>query len=256
MARTYPRSTFLAALLLGIGAPAMAQAPAGPPAASATAPSGAVARSAQLLDKDQPVQVDAANTEVDYKTKRMIYHDVVISQGTMRVQADTAQATGLNFADSKWTFDGNVRINAEPRGNLRSDSAVVEFKDSLISRATVVGKPAEFEQKRENSTQIARGHANKIVYDVAEGTVRLSDDAWLSDGQSEISGPLLVYNIRAQRVQAGGAQTPGAPSVEPGSDNRIHITIAPHATPGLSKPDASKAVAPTTDPKPTSTPQP
>ena len=26
--------------------------------------------------------MDAANSEVDYKTKRMIYHDIVISQGT------------------------------------------------------------------------------------------------------------------------------------------------------------------------------
>ena len=38
-----------------------------------------------------------------------------------------------------------------------------------------------------------------------DGTVRLTDDAWLSDGQNEISGPLLVYNIRAQRVQAATA---------------------------------------------------
>jgi lipopolysaccharide export system protein LptA len=198
----------------------------------------------QLLDQNQPVHLDAANTEVDYKTKRMIYHDVVISQGTTRVQADTAQGTGLDFGNSKWTFSGNVRINAEPRGNLRSDSAVVEFKDNLISRATVLGKPAEFDQKREGSDQIARGHADKIVYDVTEGTVRLSDDAWLTDGQSEISGPLLVYNIRAQRVQASG---------QPGSDDRIHITIAPHTTPG--KPDASKAAAPATDAKPPAKPQ-
>ena len=40
------------------------------------------------------------------------------------------------------------------------------FKDNLIARATVVGKPAEFEQKRVDSDQMARGHAGKIVYDV------------------------------------------------------------------------------------------
>ncbi|HEY1491884.1 MAG TPA: lipopolysaccharide transport periplasmic protein LptA, partial [Steroidobacteraceae bacterium] len=209
MAPTYPRSTLLAALLVGASAAAAAQAPPAKPGAPASTPAAPVRSPVQLLDKDQPIHMDAANTEVDYKTKRMIYHDIVISQGTTRVQADTAQATGLNFENSKWTFEGNVRINAEPRGNLRSDSAVVEFKDNLITRATVIGKPAEFEQKREDSDQIARGHADKIVYDVTEATVRLSDDAWLSDGQSEISGPLLVYNIRAQRVQASG--TPGAP---------------------------------------------
>jgi lipopolysaccharide transport protein LptA len=249
MAPTYPRSTLRAALLAGAGSGALAQPAAAPPGAAASAPAAAApARSpVQLLDKDQPIHMDAANSEVDYKSKRMIYHDIVISQGTTRVQADTAQATGLNFENSKWTFDGNVRINAEPRGNLRSDSAVVEFKDNLIARATVIGKPAEFEQKRQDSDQMARGHADKIVYDVAEGTVRLSDDAWLSDGQSEISGPLLIYNIRAQRVQAIGNSTPAAQS---GTDDRIHITIAPHSN----KPDGAKAAAPGSDPKPPANP--
>jgi lipopolysaccharide transport protein LptA len=233
-----------AALLLAVAAVAQAPAPAPVPAAAAATPA---AHSVELLNKDQPVQLDAGHLEVDYKTKKMIYHDVVISQGTTRVQSDTAQATGLNFANSKWTFNGNVRISAEPRGKLNSDSAVVEFKDNLISRATVLGKPAQFEQKREGTDQLARGHADKIVYDVAEGTVRLTDDAWLSDGQNEISGPELVYNIRAQRVQANsGVQGTVAPGgAEGGADNRIHITIAPRSP----KPDAGKATPGATDPK-------
>jgi lipopolysaccharide export system protein LptA len=247
MAPTNPKSLVLAALLAGASWATLAQAPAAQPAAA----TGATSHSVQLLDNSQPVVVDAANTEVDYKTKRMIYHDIVISQGTTRVQADTAQGAGLNFSDNKWTFTGNVRITAGPRGNLHSDSAVVEFKDGLISRATVVGKPAEFEQKREGSNEIARGHADKIVYDVAEETVRLSDDAWLTDGQNQISGPLLIYNIRAQRVQAIGNNTP---AVQPGADDRIHITIAPHSPPGANKPDGAKPAPGGGDPKPTANP--
>src|SRR5579864_974946 len=112
MAPTYPRSTLFAVLVAGASVGAHAQAsPAQPGAAASPAAAAAPARSpVQLLDKDQPIHMDAANSEVDYKTKRMIYHDIVISQGTTRVQADTAQATGLNFENSKWTFDGNVRI--------------------------------------------------------------------------------------------------------------------------------------------------
>jgi lipopolysaccharide transport protein LptA len=140
----------------------------------------------------------------------------------MRVQADHAHASGLNFANSRWTFEGHVRIDAEPRGSLRSDQAIVEFRDNRILRATANGKPAEFEQPRGDSQQVARGHADEIVYDVSQGTVRLSNDAWLSDGVNEISGPLLVYNIRAQRVQA---------ATQPGSDQRIHITISPQSAP-------------------------
>lgn len=190
-----------------------------------------------------PVSVDAASSEIDARTNALVFKNVVISQGDMRVQADHARATGLNFANSRWNFDGNVRIDAEQRGNLRSDQAVVEFRDNHIARATITGKPAEFEQKRANSDSIARGHADEILYDVNDGTVRLQDEAWLSDGLNEISGPLLVYNIREQQIQAAAA-----PNAAVGSDQRVHISIAPHATgtgkPEPAKPEAAKPEAP------------
>jgi lipopolysaccharide transport protein LptA len=185
-------------------------------------PAAAVSAAAALPAHAVPITVDAASSEVDYRTNMVVFSQVVISQGAMRVQADHAHASGLNFANSRWTFDGHVRIDAEPRGSLRSDQAVVEFRDNRILRATANGKPAEFEQPRGDSQQVARGHADEIVYDVSQGTVRLSNDAWLSDGVNEISGPLLVYNIRAQRVQA---------ATQPGSDQRIHITISPQSAP-------------------------
>jgi lipopolysaccharide transport protein LptA len=185
-----------------------------------------------------PVSVDAASSEIDARTNTLVFKNVVISQGDMRVQADRARATGLNFANSRWNFDGNVRIDAEQRGNLRSDQAVVEFKDNHIARATITGKPAEFEQKRAND-QIARGHADEILYDVNDGTVKLTDDAWLSDGLNEISGPLLVYNIRQQQIQA----LTGPAAAGGGADQRVHITIAPHAA-GSGKPEPAKPDAP------------
>jgi lipopolysaccharide transport protein LptA len=191
---------------------------AAPAASAASIAAAAAAKPAHQL----PITVDAASSEVDYRTNQVVFSEVVISQGAMRVQADHAHASGLNFGNSRWTFDGHVRIDAEPRGSLRSDQAVVEFRDNHIARATASGKPAEFEQPRGDSQQMARGHADEIVYDVNEGTVRLSNDAWLSDGVNEITGPLLVYNIRAQRVQA---------ATQPGSGQRVHITIAPQSAP-------------------------
>jgi len=191
-----------------------------------------------------PVQVEASGgSEVDFRTKELLFRNVVITQGEMRVSADRARATGLNFANSRWNFEGNVHIDAPPRGNLRSDQAVVDFKDGHIARATITGKPAEFEQKRANSDAVARGHADEILYDVNEGTVRLTDDAWLCDGQNQISGPLLVYNIREQQIQAVTA--PGG-----GGDQRVHISIVPHPTKAesagceLPKPQAAPAPAP------------
>jgi lipopolysaccharide transport protein LptA len=183
----------------------------------------------------QPISLDAASSDMDYKTNTVVFRSVVISQGDTRVQADHARATGLNFANSRWDLEGHVRIDAEQHGHLRSDQAIVEFRDNHLARATVTGKPAEFEQQRAGSDQIARGHADQIVYDVNEATVRLADDAWLSDGQTEVSGALLVYNIRAQQLQAAAA---------PGTDQRVHISIAAPRLPEAGKPDAQKRAAP------------
>lgn len=178
--------------------------------------------SVPAVSKDaRKLPIDVASSKVDYKGDTVVFQDVVITQGDTKVQADHAHATGLdNFDNSRWTFDGNVRINGEQHGSLKSDQAVVEFKNKYISKATITGNPAEFEQKRSDTDETARGHAREIVYNVNDGTVRLSNDAWLSDGHNSISGQELVYNIREQRVQA---------AAQPGSDDKVHLVIDPKA---------------------------
>ena len=190
-------------------------------AASAAPHVAAVTRnSVPHVSKDaRKLPIDVASSKVDYKGDSVVFQDVVITQGDTKVQADHAHATGLDdFDNSHWTFDGNVRINGEQHGSLKSDQAVVEFRNKYISKATVTGNPAEFEQKRTDTDLTARGHAHEIVYNVNDGTIRLSNDAWLSDGHTEISGQELVYNIREQRLQA---------TAKPGGDDKVHIIIPP-----------------------------
>jgi lipopolysaccharide transport protein LptA len=211
-------------LWLLVPATAAGLALAAPPRAAPG--TGPVPQTGTLQPGQEPISVEAASWEGDYKSNSFVLNQVVITQGTMRLQADHAHASGLtsglDFANSHWTFDGNVRIDGERHGSLRSDQAVVEFRDNRIARATITGKPATFEQQRANSTQMARGHADQIVWDVSGGTVRLTDDAWLTDGENEISGPLLVYNIREQRVEASGSPATGG--------GRVHIVITPQGS--------------------------
>ena len=103
-----------------------------------------MARAASAADNSvshQNIFLDAASSEVDYKKNKVEFKDIVISQGDIKVEADhaEAEATGLNFKTGVWTFSGDVRIHVEKRGNLRSDQAVLDFKDSQIVKATITG---------------------------------------------------------------------------------------------------------------------
>src|SRR6516225_9256855 len=104
MARLCTKTRWL--LWSGLSACAAAAAQVGSaPAAAAAAP---VAAALAQPSRQLPITVDAASSEVDYRTNTVVFSQVVISQGAMRVQADHAHASGLNFANSRWTFEGHV----------------------------------------------------------------------------------------------------------------------------------------------------
>ncbi len=193
-----------------------------------------VAQAAEPPCANPQVVIDAKPAEVDYRNNHAVLRDVVITQCDMRIEAREARVTGgLDLEDSRWTISGDVRITAEG-GRLRSDKAVVSFRNNLVSRATITGTPAEFEQQRTDGST-SRGRANVIDYQTANGTVSLRENAWLTDGCNEITGQQLVYNIRAQSVQAQAV---------PNAEERIRITI-----PGKA-PDGSACMKPANGGKP------
>ncbi|MFM7396106.1 MAG: lipopolysaccharide transport periplasmic protein LptA [Gammaproteobacteria bacterium] len=167
------------------------------------------------------ITLDAASSEVDYRANALLFRDIIITQGKVRVVAQRARSTGLDFDDSTWTLSGAVRIDVDG-GMLTSEDASVTFQDNRIVSASIRGKPAEFSQQLKDGGR-ARGRAGSILYDMTASTVTLRGEAWLSDdGRSEIRGDQLVYNVREQRVQAGKPA---------GSDERVRIIIRPRANP-------------------------
>lgn len=211
-----PRGPALLVVLLTAGL-----ATSGAAAAQTTAPAATQAAPPKAgKARDGEIVLDAASSEVDYRSGTLLFRDVVITQGAVRVQAERARATGLDFKEATWTFSGKVRMTVQD-GELRSDEAVVTFVADRVARAVVRGKPAELEQRLKDGGK-ARGRAASLTYETAGGKVTLRGDAWLSDGRSEIRGEQLVYDIGAQRVQAGKAS---------GGGDRVRIVIRPQGTP-------------------------
>jgi len=189
---------------------------------------GAAVCAAMAQDRDRlPITVEARSSDFDYKNSVLVFNDVTIVQGPTRITAEKAQASGLDFEDSRWEFSGAVRMTLTD-GALASDTARVRFTKGEIQSATVTGAPATFVQRRQ--AELAQGHANRIDYDLDSGTVELAGDAWLSDGRNEITGATLVYSTGSQRVI---------------SKTQVVITIKPH----------EQAPAPTPAPPPDSAPK-
>ena len=177
-------------------------------------------RAAAGREPQLPILLDAQSTEVDLRTNSAVFSKVRISQGNMAITADqghASQTTALDFDNNLWVFRGNVKITMD-QGLLTSDEAQITFVNKVLTRAVANGKPAEFEQIVAKTGKLAKGRADLIDYDVSNGVVRLSKDAYLSDGQNEIRGESLKYNVRAQSVAAEAADQ---------GSQRVHIIITP-----------------------------
>jgi lipopolysaccharide transport protein LptA len=193
-----------------------------------------VAHGAPAPCANQEIVVEAKPWDVDFRNNNGVLRDVVITQCGTRIQAAEARFTGgLDFENSHWTISGDVQIKADG-GSLHSDKAIVSFRNKLISRATITGAPAEFEQLRDDGTT-SRGHAKTIDYETTTGTVSFISEAWLTDGRNEISGQQLVYNIRTQSVQGHSK-----PSTDGSNNDRVRIVIQPGKPPQVTTPDKEK----------------
>jgi lipopolysaccharide transport protein LptA len=173
-------------------------------------------------DRQTPILLDAQSTSIDLKTNSAVFSKIRISQGAMSITADQGQASqqrsaDLYFENNVWNFRGNVKITVE-QGLLLSDDAQITFVNSVLSKAVVNGKPASFEQTVAKTGKLAKGNAETIDYDAAKHLVRFLKNAYLSNGDNEIRGQSLKYDVLAQKVIA---------EAEEQNSQRVRIIITP-----------------------------
>jgi lipopolysaccharide export system protein LptA len=151
------------------------------------------------LTSDVPINLDAESSEFDRPSGRLVFHKVHITQGVLGIQADSGEALRLDFEDSRWVFTGHVILTNGPATTV-CDSAELSFKGHRLRTATLRGDPARFEQRRDQ--KVTTGRANLVEYDVTGGLIRLSRNAWLSDGANEVSGDRVSYDLQKDFVLA------------------------------------------------------
>lgn len=170
------------------------------------------------VDLPAAITLDAESSTLDRQSNTMSFKKLRIRQGTLALDADEASASGLDFDRSEWNFRGHVRMQMES-ATILADQAYFLFEGHELAVAELSGAPATLEAFDEVRQSQITGGAEKLDYRRADGSLRLSGTAWLREGQNEMRGCDLIYDVLGQRVTAGSSEC-GEP---------IRITILPPA---------------------------
>lgn len=123
-------------------------------------------------DRDQPAQIEADDTEVDFKTGvRTLTNNVLVVQGTLRVKAD---------------------------------KLVASYKDGELVKAVADGALARFKQRPDDQPDDVEGWAKNILFDYPTNTITLTGKAALKQGGTTATGNKIVYNMATDKLRIIG----------------------------------------------------
>ena len=145
-------------------------------------------------DRSQPISLVADKATYNDKTGVTTYTgNVVIEQGTMKLQAASIVA----------------QLN----------------KSKQISTITATGAPAKFQQQVDTNKGVARGEAQKIIYNAETGLINLLGNAYLYQDGASIRSNTLKYSMNKGDIEASGtSNTTGS------SKGRVQIIIPPNSS--------------------------
>ena len=117
------------------------------------------------------------------------------------LKADSAsfdQRTGVS------TYQGHVEIN-QGTMNLAADKATVYFtNEGTFQRMEAEGAPSRFRYQPSRNKPHIEGVGKRIVYNAAKAEVVVSGKAHFVQGRDEFTGPVIVYDLTKDVVNASG----------------------------------------------------
>jgi lipopolysaccharide transport protein LptA len=163
-----------------------------------------LAASGQNDGEPPELLLDSESLTFDGQTNLFKLGGLEITQGNLRIEADEAQATGIDFAErSEWHFTGNVRITVDT-AVIGADSAIFAFDNKRLSRGELLGAPVSFTHLEPERAKPVIGTADRMVYDHLARTLRMQNGR-LERDRTEIRGCDLIYNFTTEGIASGDA---------------------------------------------------
>jgi len=145
-------------------------------------------------DRDQPVHLEADHATYNQQTGVTVYRgNVIITQGTIRIQAD------------------NVVANLD---------ATRSIKD-----VTATGRPAKFQQKISPDKGIVYGEGDQVYYDAAPSQITLTGHAKITQDGSTFNGNTLRYGMKQGDIEGNGNKQQRVQMIIPPSSTRTNSSV-------------------------------
>lgn len=127
---------------------------------------------ARRSDRAQPMDIDAGHQAgtLDESGPVVLSQGVIIVQGTLRIEAERAEVT------------------------IRGGDPV---------RVLLTGSAATMRQEMDDGSPMS-ARANRIDYDLSTDTIVLTGNAHVEQPRGDMRGQRIVYDMRTERVEAGG----------------------------------------------------
>ena len=140
-------------------------------------------------DRDQPAEIEADNTEIDFKSGvHTLTDNVLFVQGTLRLKADKLVA--------------------------------VRNKKGDLEKATAWGSLARVKLRPDNEPHDVEGWGKKMVVDNAKNTVTLIGNASLKQCDRTARGDTIVYNLSTDKLRIIGNSKAKAGSLSKVSEEK------------------------------------
>jgi lipopolysaccharide export system protein LptA len=141
----------------------------------------------------------------------------------INIEADSAT---LHEKSGNSTYRGNVHLR-QGTLHLTGDTMTVEMRDDRIEKIVLIGSPATYVQRPDNSDEDQHARAKRVEYYATDDRLILLDNAriWKS-GNEEFSSDRIIFNLADNTVNAGGGS----------SSDRVRITLQPRKS-GASEPE-------------------
>jgi lipopolysaccharide export system protein LptA len=111
-------------------------------------------------------------------------------------------------ADAVLTDDGDATLSGEvviTQGtlNVNADNAVVTRKDGEIEQVTLTGNPATLSQVNDNGERMT-AKAAKIVYTLSTDLIVLTGGVVVTQPRGNLRGEMIKYDLTTGRLDGGG----------------------------------------------------